>query len=81
MEGVGGTVRCYSGGRYGVRPTSFIWDGREREVKSVESDWLEPGGRHFLVRTQGDRLFELCYDEAADRWLIRERAAPSREGG
>ena len=81
MEGEPGKVDCYSGGRYGERPTSFTWEGSEHKVRNIESEWLEPGARHFRLRTEDDRLFELCYYEGADRWLIQERAADRRKGG
>jgi hypothetical protein len=75
------SVACYSGARYAERPTSFDWRGAGYSVKRVESEWLEPGERHFRVRTEDDRLFELCYDERADLWLIEEEAARSPKGG
>lgn len=81
MEGEPGCVACYSGSRYGERPASFVWRGVRHRVGSIDSEWLEPGRRHFRLRTDDDRLFELCYDEGADRWLIRERAAGRQEGG
>jgi hypothetical protein len=81
MEGEPLSVACYSGSRYGERPTSFVWHGARHRVGSIVSEWLEPGCRHFRVRTEDDRLFELCYDEDADRWLIQERTAGRQEGG
>jgi len=81
MEGEPGSVACYSGSRYGERPTSFVWRGVRRRVASIDTEWLEPGARHFRVRTEDDTLFELCYDEDVDRWLIQERAAGRQEGG
>lgn len=81
MEGEPENVACYSGGRYGERPTSFTWRGCEYRVRIIESEWLEPGARHFRLRAEDDRLFELCYYEGADRWLIQERTADSQQGG
>ncbi len=50
-------------------------------VRTIESEWPEPGARHFRLRTEDDRQFELCYYEDADQWLIQERAVDRREGG
>ena len=61
-------VKCYSGHEYAERPESFVWGGAELEVNRVEREWLEPGERHFVVRSEGDRLFELCYREQGDEW-------------
>jgi len=64
-------VWCYSGWLYAERPDSFLWEGEVRRVEEVEKAWLEPGERHFLVRS-GRGLFELCYHELADEWSVRK---------
>jgi hypothetical protein len=61
-------VECYSGQRYAVRPRGFIWQGERRSVKHIESEWLEPGQRHFKVLTTDDDRFELVYNEQKDIW-------------
>ena len=63
-------VKCYSGHTYAEEPRSFEWGGREYEVAEIEKSWLEPGERHFLVRTGGNKLFQLCYNETDNRWSI-----------
>jgi len=65
-------VSCYSGHTYAERPDSFVWEGAEHRVEEVEKEWQEPGGRRFLVRTEGGRRFELGYNEGQDRWSARE---------
>lgn len=65
-------VTCYSGRSYADRPASFVWQGTEYEVKDIEREWLEPGERHFRVRTEDDRRFEVCYIERDDEWWLRE---------
>jgi hypothetical protein len=65
-------VRCYSGYRYAEEPRSFVWREGELQIKSVEEAWHEPGKRLFRVVTQDSRLFQLCYDEATDRWAAIE---------
>ena len=63
-------VVCYSGHVYPERPVSFLWEGNEQVVNDVEKEWLEPGERHFRVRTDNKRLFELCYHEDSDQWFV-----------
>jgi len=65
-------VQCYSGHSYAERPLSFHWQGEVHEVKKIEKEWLEPGRRHFLARTESERLFELCYHEEDDEWSAVE---------
>ena len=65
-------VKCYSGHTFAERPKAFTWQGVEYEVEKVEREWLEPGERHFQVRTGGSKLFKLCYNEAKDSWQITE---------
>jgi len=63
-------VKCYSGQSYAERPKSFIWEGVEYEVEEIEKEWLEPGERHFKLRTKDNKLFQLCYNEAEARWSL-----------
>jgi hypothetical protein len=65
-------VKCYSGYAYAEDPRSFVWQGKELGMKSVEKAWQEPGKRLFRVVTQDGKLFELCYNEAADHWSAVE---------
>ncbi len=66
------SVKCYSGCVYAEGPRSFVWQGSELQIESVEDAWQEPGKRLFRVVTQDGRLFELCYNEAHDRWSAIE---------
>ncbi len=65
-------VHCYSGHTYAERPVSFHWQGAEYEVAEIEKEWLEPGERHFQVRIRDNRLFQLCYNEKDEKWLLSE---------
>jgi len=49
-----------------------VWRDKKYEVKEVEREWLEPGERHFLVRTEGEKRFEICYHEREDSWSLTE---------
>lgn len=73
-------VTCYSGHTYAERPTAFLWEGIEQRVRKIEREWQEPGGKHFRICTEGDRLFELCYYEDGDRWLATEWVSKSEKG-
>ena len=63
-------VQCYSGRKHGERPVSFTMNDVTYAVESIEREWLEPGLRHFQVRTKDNKFFELCHDEQNDRWSI-----------
>ncbi len=63
-------VNCYSGHTFAERPESFQWQGMEYQVKEIEKEWLEPGERHFQVRTGDNKLFQLCYNEAEQQWSL-----------
>jgi hypothetical protein len=72
LDGEPVLVTCYSGRSYADRPISFIWQGKRYEVKEVEKEWLEPGERHFVVKTEEPWRFELCYHETEDCWSLAE---------
>jgi hypothetical protein len=63
------SVKCYSGYTYAEEPLSFEWDGVEYAVEVLRA-WREPGERHFKVRTEDKKIFELCYNEAEKRWSL-----------
>jgi len=65
-------VTCYSGHTYAQRPKSFFWQGVEYKIEEVERGWLEPQERHFRVRTGGNKLFQLCYNETTRKWSLTE---------
>jgi len=65
-------VKCYSGYVYAGEPRSFVWQDKELGIKAVEKAWQEPGKRLFRVVTEDGKLFELCYNEADDRWSAVE---------
>ena len=63
-------VKCYSGHIYAEEPRSFEWQGVEYEVAEIERAWQEPGERYFRVKTRDNKLFQLCYNEAEERWSL-----------
>ena len=72
-------VNCYSGHTYAERPQSFEWQGIEYEVEEIEKAWLEPGERHFRVRTGAGKFFQLCYNETEGEWWLTEMEEVSNE--
>jgi len=65
-------VRCYSGYFYAEEPRSFIWQDEEFRIKAVHKAWVEPGKRLFKVLIENGELFELCYNQATDKWTAVE---------
>jgi len=65
-------VNCYSGHTYAERPKSFLWQGIGYEVEEIEKAWQEPDGKHFQVRTKGNKLFQLCYNDIEKEWSLIE---------
>jgi hypothetical protein len=65
-------VKCYSGYLYAEEPRSFVWQENEYTIKSIQSAWQEPGKRMVRVFTEDGKLFELCHNEADDRWSAVE---------
>ena len=65
-------VRCYSGYTYAQEPQSFTWQDTEYKVAEIEKEWREPGRTFFRVTTDSGKSFELCYNEASDRWSAIE---------
>ena len=65
-------VNCYSGHTYAERPKSFEWEGVEYEVEEIEKAWVEPGEKHFQIKTRDNIQFRLCYNEAKDQWSLIE---------
>ncbi|MFC2018420.1 hypothetical protein ACFLU4_00470 [Chloroflexota bacterium] len=63
-------VNCYSGHTYAERPLSFTWRGTTREVKEIEKEWLEPGEKHFRIRTRGNKSCQLCYNDGTEEWSL-----------
>jgi len=72
-------VECYSGGRYGERPLSFVLDDERYVVRAVERSWRTPSALHFRVRTEDGESFELAYYEKADSWNVEKLSAEAQE--
>ena len=49
---------------------SFTVEGVTHTVKRIENEWLGRGKRYFNICTEKGELFDLCYDEQKDEWLV-----------
>ena len=65
-------VRCYAGYKADERPTSFLMDDREIQVRTILAAWREPDYLYFRVGTDDDREHELRHHEHEDYWEVRE---------
>lgn len=66
-------VECHSGYDYADRPTAFHWEGVRKVIEEVLDSWRTPEGKCFRVKTSDLKLFELCYDQASEDWIIQPR--------
>lgn len=64
------TVKCYSGHTYAEEPRSFTCQDLEYEIEEIVKSWQEPGERHFLIRTGGNKSCQICYNERNKRWYL-----------
>jgi hypothetical protein len=64
------TVECYSGHAYAGEPRAVTWQGRRYVVARVEARWRTPAGPTFRIGTVCGARFEVCYQEAEDRWSV-----------
>lgn len=68
------TVTASFGGRDGVRPLRFTWNGRVILVKEVTYRWVQQEGSkrlHFFSLTDGSSLYSLYFDPAGLRWGLQ----------
>jgi hypothetical protein len=71
-------VACCSGRSYADRPTSFVLNGERYDIAGIEREWLEPGGKHFIVRAaiagnpESEKRCHICYDTKEDLWRLCE---------
>jgi hypothetical protein len=55
-----------------------VWNGERYDIVDVEREWLEPGGKHFIVRAakagvpESEKRFHICYDTEEDLWRLCE---------
>ncbi|MEO0108274.1 MAG: hypothetical protein ABIK62_03775 [candidate division WOR-3 bacterium] len=56
-----------------IKPRAFIWQNREYQVSEITYVWRELIGEvfvyHFAV-TEGDNVFELCFNTSTMDWTL-----------
>lgn len=65
-----GTVECYSGHAYAQELRALVWQGQRQVVRAVQARWRSPAGPAFRVQTERGAVYDLLYDETAQRWTI-----------
>jgi len=65
-------VFCRSEDSYPQKPVGFIWEKDRLEILTILNQARQPDGLQFRVKTTGDRIFKLYYQEEAGRWLCQE---------
>ncbi|MEW6530088.1 MAG: hypothetical protein AB1473_04570 [Thermodesulfobacteriota bacterium] len=65
-------VRCLASFRADERPTSFLLDDREIEVRTILESWREPEYLYFKIETVDGRIYDLRHHEYEDWWEVRE---------
>ena len=68
MEPVEVTARFTADGK--IIPQSFSWRNKNYPVAAVGRSWENETGRHILVMTPGDRVFELILVSASNLWFL-----------
>jgi hypothetical protein len=65
------TVECYSGARYGERPTALVSEQTRLEVSEILKSWRSPTGIIFQVLTEDGQSFELIFEENSAQWNVK----------
>lgn len=65
-------VSCYSGHTYAQRPVSFTFEDKDYKVTEIIKEWQSPEGKRFQVKTEDNKTFKLCYNEAQDKWQVAQ---------
>ena len=63
-------VSCYSGYRFGERPTSFKLLEKTFLVEEVVDQWYGEDYLYFKVRADDQRVYLLKYDQQQGLWYL-----------
>lgn len=69
MEPVEVTARFSIDGK--ILPLNFSWRQKSYKITSVGRSWENETGRHILVMTPGDRIYQLVFVPAESLWYLR----------
>ena len=53
-----------------LTPMQFTWHGQVHPVTSTGRRWEDDQGRHILVMTVEERIYELVFAPASGRWYM-----------
>ncbi len=65
-------VECYSGARYGERPTALVSEQTRLEISEVLNSWRSPTGIIFQVMTEDKQSFEIVFEGFTAQWSVKE---------
>ena len=65
-------VFCRSEDSFPQQPVRLEWDGEIFDIITIISRSRLPDGLVFRVKTNGDRIFKLYYQEEKDLWSGQE---------
>jgi hypothetical protein len=69
---MGELVECHSGFTYADKPVALTWESRRLEIIEITAQWQSPEARHFRVRTNNGKKFELSYHGLDNEWQITQ---------
>ena len=64
-------VECYSGYKYGERPTAVLSEENRYEITQILREWKSPTAYFFQVLTADEQAFELKFESDCDEWSVR----------
>ena len=73
MEPIEVVVRFNEKGE--VTPLNFTWNLQSYQIVSTGRQWEAEDGRHILVMSAAERIFELIFLPLEGRWYLKESDA------
>ena len=65
-------VECHAGYTYPEHPIALFWKEMRLEITQILNEWHEPENKCFRVQTSDQKIFNLFYNLAEDKWRIKE---------
>ena len=63
-------VECFASASYPGDPRAVFWDGIRFEIERTLAQWRTPRGICFRAEAKDGHVFEMCFEEAAQRWCV-----------
>ena len=73
MEPIEVVVRFNENGE--LTPLNFTWNLQSYQLVSTGRQWVAEDGRHILVMSAAERVFELLFNTLEGRWYLKETGA------